>query len=169
MTTLLTTLPRELLIELFEALDADSSTCLGLTCKKLYNIHQYTQQRLNRNLLYERPGPFQPSSQLPDLLATWMGPSLVHGYPYTHNFVTEERLGELKKEWIPWLMAWKNFRQDDLWLHHVYFPLLGLDDNVFIFEFVCPGNMSTVWANTSGIPMELIAEVEDLADSVWRM
>lgn len=107
MPTTLATLPPELHITLFELLDPDTSTCLGLTCTNFYAVHDEVQRRLNRNLLVERPGPFQPASRLPILLQTWMGCGLVYGYPYTHNFVSRERLVELKRKWAPWLLMCK--------------------------------------------------------------
>jgi len=111
MAAKLLALPRELLVTLFELLDPDTSTCLGLTCKPLYEIHTYTFHLLNKSLLPSRPGPFQPSSQLPSLLSTWMGPNLIYGAPYTYHFITTSRLSELKREMIPWLEDYSEWQQ----------------------------------------------------------
>jgi hypothetical protein len=173
MTTTLATLPRELLIELFEFLDPDRSTCLGLTCKKLYDIHTYTQERLDKNLLYERPRSFQPSSNLPTLLATWMDPDLVYGYPYTHKFATEERLAGMKKEWVPWLMAWKKWQLKGLQSRRLLFPFWNGEDAPVFFYVVRPGRMSSPMppmptrATPFRASMVVIREVEDAADSYY--
>jgi hypothetical protein len=92
MTATLSTLPSELHVQIFELLDPDTSACLGLTCTKLYGIHEEVQRRLNKNLLCERLGPFQPSSNIPALVETWMDSELVYGCPYTLGFVTHKRV-----------------------------------------------------------------------------
>jgi hypothetical protein len=56
MSTTLVKLPRELHLCIFEILDNDTSTCLGLTCKDFYTTYNEVQKRLNKNLLCERAG-----------------------------------------------------------------------------------------------------------------
>lgn len=107
---ILPTLPPEIHVLLFEFLDFDTSTCLGLTCHNFYEIHKKTKTKMNRGLLCERAGPFQPWSNLPTLLATWMGTEFTYEYNYSLYFVKHRRLETLKEEWASVL-------QDcDIWL-----------------------------------------------------
>lgn len=70
-----TTVPSEVHLELFRHLHRVDSTCLGLTCKKFYNIHRQLHGMVG---LGEWDMSDIHSKQLHMLLKDWMG-ALVWG------------------------------------------------------------------------------------------
>ncbi|KAH6666015.1 hypothetical protein B0J14DRAFT_605119 [Halenospora varia] len=104
----LTALPTELLLRIFNPLDYDTSTCLGLTCKRLWAIHEdeqereeRTQHRIDNGICSKRP--FGKFSQLPFLLREWMGPNMVYVDMGFFKFIKKRRYCRMiKRHQIRW-------------------------------------------------------------------
>ncbi|KAH8766566.1 hypothetical protein BGZ57DRAFT_930399 [Hyaloscypha finlandica] len=68
-------IPSELQLEIFSYLDPVSSTCLGLTCKKLYSLSKKVRGATKLNAVYWVPGG-RSFNYLGDLLEKWAGQNL---------------------------------------------------------------------------------------------
>jgi hypothetical protein len=87
--------PDEVILLIFEKLHPVTSTCLGLTCKKLYPIHRslHGTVGLKRTVL----GTWQGSPHLGELLGRWVGLELYYFEPL-EKFVTNDQIGDFIEE-----------------------------------------------------------------------
>jgi len=67
-------LPSELLLKIFSHLDPGNSTCLGLTCKRLYKLHRLLHGSVRlETRCYTAHSP-APGPKLYEMLEEWYGP-----------------------------------------------------------------------------------------------
>jgi hypothetical protein len=95
----LTRCPPEVYLLIFENLDAESSTCLGLSCKKFYETHRSIHGTVPLWTgcclapYYKTP----PVSGLWRTLRDWF-PAHLHYNWETGKYVTEKKFKKMKKE-----------------------------------------------------------------------
>jgi len=74
-------LPTELLCDIFSYLDRNYSTCLGVSSRRLYDIHRYLHPckvSLASSTIEKRPYGKIICVNLRSLLKKWMGPNVVY-------------------------------------------------------------------------------------------
>ena len=72
----------------------NSSTCLGLTCKKFYPIHRALRGVVPLNPYY----PFNKAHDLGQLLQSWVPSDLTYK-PRLGKFIDKDKLRQLKVHW----------------------------------------------------------------------
>jgi len=88
----LTTLPPELQLSIFETLDPVSSTCLGLTSRKLYPMHRARHKKVG---LYE--GSYDSGRPLCVLLKDWAPDNLMLDWE-SERLVSKDKYNVLQAE-----------------------------------------------------------------------
>jgi hypothetical protein len=96
-----------------------------------------------------------------------MGPNLIYSFPYTHNFVTEERLAELKKDGIPWLMGWKEWQLSNMLMVSVDIWVVHAGGDYVSMESDRPGRIYMEQALEIQILMGFVEKFQSEVDKVW--
>jgi hypothetical protein len=98
-----------------------------------------------------------------------MGPDLIYERPYMYNFVTHERLAELKTESCEWMLGLRDF--GGLWDNSFYIigHLIGGTD--FHFEVTGPRSFEgSIRSRKPILPisMQALRDLTGRADFLWH-